>query len=97
MTAALLPGLLLTLAGGLAIYLASPHQRWRARPLPARPARVGGSVLLAIAFIALSQPLQGVVAAFTLLTWLMLLWIALPYIGALYSPHVAKRKEGNAE
>ena len=78
----LLSGLLLALAGSLAIHLASPHQRWRANALPARPARLAGTGSLVAALIALSQSLHIVVAVFVLLTWLMLVFVLLPYLGA---------------
>ncbi|NSL54460.1 hypothetical protein [Uliginosibacterium aquaticum] len=79
----LLSGLLLALAGSFAIHLASPHQRWRASALAARPARLAGAALLVAALIALGQALHSVVAVFVLLTWLMLAFVLLPYLGAL--------------
>lgn len=93
MAAMLANGLLLAFAGGLAIHLASPHQRWRQQALPARPARVAGSLLLLAAFLVLLRVQHALVAAFTLLTWLMLLWIALPYLGALRARPASPRKE----
>ncbi|MBS1210484.1 MAG: hypothetical protein H6R19_2882 [Proteobacteria bacterium] len=79
----LLSGLLLALAGSLAIHFASPHQRWRPRALAAHPARLAGAALLVAALIALGQVLHSVVAVFVLLTWLMLVFVLLPYLGAL--------------
>ncbi len=78
-------GLRLAQAGSIAIHLASPHQRWLATPLCARPARLAGGVLLVAALIALGQSLLGVVAVFTLLTWSMLTLLLLPYLGLLFS------------
>lgn len=89
MDAAFLAGLALVLGGCLAFYLAAPNQRWRARPLPARPARVAAALLLAGGLLALLRALQAVPAVFVLLTWMMLLWVLLPYLGALLP-----RKEG---
>lgn len=85
-------GLLLALAGSLAFYLASPNQRWRRTPLPARPTCVAGASCLLAALLALAQAMQPVVAVYSLLTWLMLLWILLPYLGALLG-HTEPRKK----
>jgi drug/metabolite transporter (DMT)-like permease len=83
MDVCMLAGLLLALAGSIALYLASPHQRWRAQPLPARPAGLMAALLLAGATLLLSHTLLVVTAVFVLLTWLMLLCVALTYLGAL--------------
>lgn len=81
-----LPGLLLGLAGCLAVYLASPKQRWLARPLTPRPARVAGTALLAAGLFALTRGMQTLPAVFVLVTWAMLLFVLLPYLGALVPP-----------
>lgn len=72
--------------GCACIYLASPHQRWRDRAWPAGPARGLGGLLLAISLFALGQGMQAVTAAFVFVTFLMLLFALLPYLGALVSP-----------
>jgi len=71
------------LAASVCIYLASPHQRGLARPWPAGPSRTLAAVLLAGSFGAFLEIMQPVAASFTFVTLLMLLFIALPYIGAL--------------
>lgn len=83
--------LLLALAGSLAIYLASPNQRWLAVAWPSGPARVGGALLLLAAWPLLRQHLQATVAGFMLATWLMLLFVLLPYLGALRTAAPGKR------
>ena len=78
--------LLILCLGCTAIYLASPNQRWLARPLPgriSRIARLGGFLLLALGWLALRQTLQAVTASFFFLTFLMLVFSLQPYIGAL--------------
>jgi len=91
MTFLTLSGLCFTLAGALAIYLASPNQRWLDRALPARPARLAGAVLLAAGWLALRQAMQSLTACFVWLTWLMLVFTLLPYFGALHVPHGGQR------
>lgn len=83
MTGSVSLGLLLALAGCLSLYLASPNQRWRAAPLPARPARGAAALLLPAALFLLLLQMQVAAAAFTLSVWVMLLLVALPYGGAL--------------
>ncbi|GAB4058917.1 hypothetical protein [Uliginosibacterium sediminicola] len=83
MAASLAAGLLLALAGSVLLYLASPHQRWCRTALRARPARLGAALLLAGALWLLAQSLLLPTAVFVLLTWLMLLCVALTYLGAL--------------
>ncbi|MFT3814675.1 MAG: hypothetical protein QM740_15065 [Acidovorax sp.] len=70
-------------AGCCCLYLASAHQRWRAQPLPARPARGAGWGLLALSLWAFAQRLDTLTAVFTWATLLMLALAALPYLGAL--------------
>lgn len=78
-----LPGLALALLACVAWYLASPHQRMWARPLPALPSRIAGGVLVAAALALVGQGLQPAPAAFTVLTWIMLWLVLLPYLGLL--------------
>lgn len=73
--------LLLAAAGTASLYLASPHQRWRATPLRARPARAAGAVLLAASFGLLVRTMMLCAAIFTFSTCLMLLLTLAPYIG----------------
>jgi hypothetical protein len=77
-------GLLLALAGSIFLYLASPHQRGLARPLAAGPACSAGGVLLALGLALVWQVMHAVAAAFLFATWLMLLFLLLPYLGALF-------------
>jgi hypothetical protein len=70
--------LLLTAAGAALIYLASAHQGWRAKPLPAT-ARLAGwlaAVTGCAAWLRATGTGPGVAAA---LSTLMLAWIVLPY------------------
>lgn len=84
-------GLMLAAAGCAAIYLASPHQRWRGKPWPAHPARWLGAVLLAAGLISLLQTMQAAAASFVLAHWLMLLFVLFPYAGALRASRLAER------
>lgn len=77
--------LALALAGCSSLYLASPHQRWRARPWPAVPARALGAALLLASLLAFAQRMQATTAVFTFVTALMLICAVLPYVGALLS------------
>jgi hypothetical protein len=85
MNAFIFLGLVSALAGCSCIYLASPHQRWRAHVWPAKPVRVAGVVLLVISLAVFMQCMQTVVAVFTFAHVLMMLFILLPYSGALVS------------
>lgn len=76
-------GMLLATAGSVALYLSVRHQQCLARPLPARPARVAGFALLAVSLPAFLQVMQAVVAVFVLVTWAMLMCVALPHLDAL--------------
>lgn len=78
-------GLLLAAAGCACVYLASPNQRWRAEPWPARPTRVVGAALLVAALAAFLHVLQAAAASFVFVHWLMLLFVLFPYLGALRS------------
>lgn len=77
--------LLLVFAGCLSQYLTSPHQRWLARPLAAGPGRAAGAALLAGGLAILAQAVQLAAAVFTLCAWAMLVFVLLPYLGALFS------------
>ncbi|MDX3893681.1 hypothetical protein [Pusillimonas sp.] len=75
--------LMLTILGCACLYLASPNQKWRSRPLPRTPLRGAGSLLLAAglaAWIAALQPLSGF---FVTLHVAMVCLFAFPYIAAL--------------
>jgi hypothetical protein len=72
----------LAVAGAASLYLASPHQRWCAAPLPARPARAVALALLMASPIAFSRAMQVVPAVFTFVSALMLLLVLFPYVGA---------------
>lgn len=85
----ILIGLLALLLGTTSIYLASPNQRWRAEPLPALSARIFGAILLALGLVFLLKVLQPAAASFVFIHWLMLLFVAFPYLGALLA---ARRK-----
>ncbi|BAL96408.1 hypothetical protein [Rubrivivax gelatinosus] len=76
-------GLATTFAGCTCLYLASPHQRWRARPWPAVPARAAAALLWALSPLLMAQTLQPLAAAFCFATALMLALALLPYSGAL--------------
>lgn len=85
-------GLLLAAAGCACVYLASPHQRWRAAPWPARPARAAGGLLLVAGLAAFLQVLQTAAASFVFVHWLMLLFVLFPYLGALLSSRHDRRQ-----
>lgn len=76
-------GLALLPLGCASLYLASPNQRWLARLWPAAAARAAGLLSLAAGLAVLWQIMQGVAAAFTFATGLMLLFVVFPYLGAL--------------
>lgn len=90
MPPALALGLALALAGCLSVYLGAEHQRLLARRWPARPARIAGALLLAGGLAALFAALQPVTAVFVFCTWAMLLFVLLPYLGALRNLHEVK-------
>jgi hypothetical protein len=77
--------LMLTIAGCVCLYLASPNQKWLAQPLPGRPALVAGGLLLTAglaAWIAALRPLAGF---FVTLHVAMVCLFAFPYSAALRS------------
>jgi len=90
MPPALALGLALALAGCLSMYLGAEHQRLLARRWPARPARIAGALLLAGGLAALFAALRPVTAVFVFCTWAMLLFVLLPYLGALRNLHEVK-------
>jgi hypothetical protein len=72
-----------TVLGCGCLYLASPNQRWSARPLPRTPFRVASGLLLVAglaAWIAALRPLPGV---FTMLHVAMVCLFVLPYVASL--------------
>jgi len=76
-------GLALAFAACLAIYLASPNQRWRAKPLPPLPARAGGLAMCVAAWLCLAHGRQPLTATLMLYTALMVSCLVLPCTGAL--------------
>lgn len=76
---------LAALMGCCAIYLASPHQRFRAHPLPAKGARSLGAALLLASLIGFLQGMQASTAVFTFSVCLMLMFMLLPYAAVLVS------------
>lgn len=78
-------GMALTFAGCACLYLASPRQLWLKTPLCARPARVAAGILSIGGLTAFIQAMYVVPAVFTFITWVMLLLVIFPYIGAAIS------------
>ena len=96
---AFLVAFLLTLAGALAVYLASPNQRLRPTPV----ARAG-LAWLGLALVVAGGVLWRVAAGFSLtavifvvLTVAMLVWVALPYgdagLGLLRARRLQRRPD----
>ncbi|WP_124080563.1 hypothetical protein [Pigmentiphaga humi] len=78
--------LTLIILGCACLYLASPNQKWRSRPLPRTPLRGAGGLLLVAglaAWVAASRPLSGF---FVTLHVAMVCLFAFPYIAALRAP-----------
>jgi len=75
-------------------YLSSPHQRWLAKPLPARPARAVAGCLSLAGLYTCTRAMDIVPAAFTFVTWVMLLLVVFPYLGALRSAPAPRRGRG---
>ncbi|HTU63204.1 MAG TPA: hypothetical protein VMF89_32310 [Polyangiales bacterium] len=82
---ALLLASLLAFFSCTGLYLASPHQRWRTAPLRAKPARLVAGLLALASLYAFTRALDGVAAVYTFGTWIMLLLVVLPYLGAAFS------------
>lgn len=78
--------LILAALACLALYLASPNQRWLARAWSARPARVLAAMLWLTSLTLAVQAMQAVAAVFTLGVWSMLLLTLFPYLGAWRTP-----------
>lgn len=76
-------GLAAIILACLCIYAASSNQRLWAAPWPRWPARVAGMALLLPGWLALTQDMHRLTAAFVLGTMLMLALAVLPYAGAL--------------
>lgn len=77
--------LLAALAGCSAIYLASPHQRLRAKPVPAKAARASGGLLLLASLVGFLSGMQATTAVFTFTVCVMLVFVLLPYLAVLLS------------
>jgi len=75
-------GFVAVTAGCTCLYLSSPNQRWLAGPWPAGPARAAGAALLALGALGLAQRAQALTAVFIFVTAAMLVFVALPYLGA---------------
>jgi len=71
--------LLLCLAGGTSIYLASPQQQWRAQPWPPI-ARWAGWLLVGMSLAAWIVAEGTGVGITATLSTLMLVWVLLPYL-----------------
>ena len=84
-TLALALALLLGLVGCTCFYLASPNQRSRATPLPAAATRLLGGLLAAASLYAFTRALDTFPATYTFVSWIMLLLVILPYLGAAFS------------
>ncbi|GEM_PF-1675301 len=80
----------LGLVGCACLYLASPHQRWRTSPLPARPACAAGSVALLGSVFAFARAMAVAPAVFAFVAWVMLLLVVFPYVGAAFV--IARRR-----
>lgn len=90
MPAFTLLGLAATALAGVCVYAASPNQRLRRAPLPRWPTHVAGASLLVLAWLALTQDMQRLTAAFVLGTALMLVLAVLPGLAALVHVHRAR-------
>lgn len=75
---------LIGLLGCIGFYSASRHQRWRARPLPARPTRMVASLLILVSFIMHLQVMYAVPAVFMFLAFTMVALAVLPYVGVAF-------------
>ena len=65
---------LCALAGGGLLYLASPNQKWRERPLAGRWVVWSGGALLALSLVLLWQVAGSASSVFILVTILMAAW-----------------------
>ncbi|MBO6933464.1 MAG: hypothetical protein JJ863_00765 [Deltaproteobacteria bacterium] len=89
MTTLSILGLTAVVFGSVALHLAAPRQRWLESPLPARPTRLAGALLLAAGWVLWTREIDALTATYVLLTSVMVLFVALPHLGAL----VAMRRE----
>ncbi len=78
---------LCALVGGGLLYLASPNQKWRERPLAGRWVIWAGGVLLALSLILLWQVAGSASSVFILTTVLMAIWTLLPLAIAWLRSH----------
>ena len=81
-----------TVAGVTCFYLAAPRQQWLARPLPARPCRITGTLALLEGWLLWSAVMQPVTALFTSLTVAMVLFTALPFAAAARNAALPRRE-----
>lgn len=77
-------GLAATALACLCLYAASPNQRLWAAARPRGPARAACAAFLVLGWLALTQEMHRLTAAFVLVTTLMLVFALLPYAGALF-------------
>jgi hypothetical protein len=82
---AALLALVLTILGCACVYLASPNQQWRSRPLPRTPLRVAGALLLAAGLAAWIVALRPLAGFFVALHVAMVCLFVFPYTAALRS------------
>lgn len=75
--------LALNILGCACIYLASPNQKWRSRPLPRKPYWAAGSLLLLAGLVAWISALRPLAGFFVMLHVAMVCLFAFPYIAAL--------------
>lgn len=78
-----LAALALTVLACVCLYLASPNQRWRARPLPGLPLLILGVALLAAGTWLWATALQPLAGFFVALHVVMVCLFAFPYIAVL--------------
>lgn len=72
--------------GAFCIYLAAPQQRCWSVPWPRWIGRSAGGLLLLLGWCGLADAAQPLAATYVWITWLMLVFVALPYLGALINP-----------
>jgi len=78
-------GLLMAFVACVCIYLSSRHQLWIARQGPLPAAKWTGVGLLILSLFMMTVAMQVIAAVFTLLIWVMMLFVLFPYLGVLYS------------
>lgn len=72
--------------GSALLYLASPNQRWRARPLPAPLAPAAGGLALVASLLAFHRATSVLPGLFTFVSVVMLALVVITYAGALARP-----------